>query len=156
MENKDNDNKNLFNSLGVEQTSSNSFHKFLESLKKNNKIGLFMFYAPWCPHCVKKGPFLKTLIEKFNNLVKVHTYNCVALANTDTFCKDIKRFPTLYVVHKGNKYETRDLLEVMIVLVAISNSMKVQEVIDKFRENNYHIDDNKKNDISSHLKLKTN
>jgi len=154
MDNKDSDNENLFDSLGVEQMSSKSFHNFIESSKKNNKIGLFMFYAPWCPHCVKKGPFLKTLIEKFNNLVKVYTYNSVALADTDTFCKDIKRYPTLYVVHKGNKYETRDLLEVMIALVAISNSMKVREVIDKFRENNYHIDDKKKIDISSHLKLK--
>jgi thiol-disulfide isomerase/thioredoxin len=154
MDNNDSDNENLFDSLGVEQMSSKSFHNFIESSKKNNKIGLFMFYAPWCTHCVKKGPFLKTLIEKFNNLVKVHTYNSVALADTDTFCKDIKRYPTLYVVHKGNKYETRDLLEVMIALVAISNSMKVRDVIDKFRENNYHIDDKKKIDISSHLKLK--
>ena len=32
----------------------------------------------------------------------------------------------------------QEIYEVMIVLVAISNSMKVQEVIDKFRENNYH------------------
>lgn len=154
MDNKDNDNKNLFDSFGVEQNSSKSFHNFLESSKRNNKIGLFMFYAPWCPHCVKKGPCLKALTEKFNKLVKVHTYNCIALADTDTFCKNIKRYPTLYVVYKGNKYETRDLLEVMIALVAISNSMKVHEVIDKFRENNYHIDDNKKMDISSHLKLK--
>lgn len=150
----DDKNKNVFDSLGVEQTSSESFHKFLESSKKNNTIGLFMFYAPWCPHCVKKGPFLKALIENFNKLVKVHTYNCVALADKDKMCSNIKRFPTLYVVHKGNKYETRDLLEVMIAMVAISNSMKVQEVIDKFRENNFPIDDNKKADISSHLKLK--
>lgn len=159
MDNKDSDNdnnqnKNLFDSLGIEQTSSESFQKFLESSKKNNKIGLFMFYAPWCPHCVKKGPFLKALTDKFNKLVKVHTYNCVALADKDKMCRDVKRYPTLYVVHKGNEYEPRDLLEVMITLVAISNSMKVQEVIDKFRENNYPIDNNKKDDINSHLKLK--
>ena len=147
------DDKNVFNSIdGVEQTSSKSFHDFITTSKKNDKIGLFVFYAPWCPHCVSKREFLTDLVKTFGKIVKVHTYNCVALAETDEYCKGIKKFPTMFMVHKGNKYQVRDVLEIMVSLVAMGNSMKTSEVLEVFRDKGVAIDDNKKKDVVANLK----
>jgi thiol-disulfide isomerase/thioredoxin len=144
---------NRFDSLKTEQTSSKSFHDFINTSNTNNTLGFFMFYAPWCGHCVKKKKFLNELVNKFGKFVKCHTYNCVALAPTDTFCKKILKFPTMYMVHKGNKYHVTDILDIMIILVAATNSMNIKEVIEAFRTNKFMIDDDKEADIVERLNM---
>lgn len=146
------ENTNLFDSLNVEQNSSKSFHNFIRDSKKNNKIGLFIFYAPWCPHCKEKGPFLKALVNKFNTIINVHTYNCVLLAPHDKFCSEIKSYPTMFIVNKGKKYEVTDEVEILVALVSITNSMEPKEVIEEFRRNNFQIDNKKEIETISKLK----
>jgi thiol-disulfide isomerase/thioredoxin len=147
-----NDQANLFNKL-VEQDSSDSYLQFIKSSKNNNLIGFFMFYAPWCPHCKDKKPFLNTLHnKKYKKIVKIHTYNCDKLKENEKenkFIQDnIKGYPTLKVVHKGKSYDISDILELIILIVTISDKSKdMAQVIKSLRDNGITIDDTKGHEL---------
>lgn len=120
---------NLFDSLKIEEDSCDSFENF-EKNNADDKLHLFMFYAPWCGHCKRKEPFLNGLINNYTNHVKVHTYNCERLKGKDKFVENIQGFPTFKMGYKKNKSDT-DLLEFVVFTVALATKFTIKKVIDE-------------------------
>ena len=120
---------NLFNHLKIEEDSCDSFENF-EKNNADDKLHLFMFYAPWCGHCKRKKTFLNGLINNYNNHVKVHTYNCERLKGKDKFVEKIQGFPTFKMGYKEYKGDT-DLLEFVVFAVALATKFTIKEVIDE-------------------------
>ena len=123
---------NLFDNLKIEEDSCDSFENF----KKNNaddKLHLFMFYAPWCGHCKRKKKFLNGLINNYNNDVKVHTYNCERLKGKDKFVENIQGFPTFKMGYKKNTSDT-DLLEFVVFAVALATKFTINEIINEMQK----------------------
>ena len=120
---------NLFDSLKTEEDSCDSFENF-EKNNADDKLHLFMFYAPWCVHCKRKKKFLNGLINNYNNDVKVHTYNCERLKGKDKSVEQIQGFPTFKMGYKKNKSDT-DLLEFVVFTVALATKFTIKKVIDE-------------------------
>ena len=140
--------ENLFNSLGIEEDSIDSFKNYKNT--QDNKLHLFMFYAPWCGHCKHKKQFLKNIVNKYKNHIKVHTYNCERLKDSDSYIKTINGFPTFKMGYK-QKTHNIDLLEFIVVAAAITLKLKIEEVIKDLLESK-----NLNNDLKSELENKKN
>ena len=123
---------NLFDSLKIEEDSCDSFENF-EKNNADDKLHLFMFYAPWCGHCKRKEPFLNGLINNYTNHVKVHTYNCERLKGKDKSVEKIQGFPTFKMGYKKNKSDT-DLLEFVVFAVALATKFTINEIINKMQK----------------------
>ena len=126
----ENENKNLFNS-NVEEDSSESYVNFKNN--NDNKLHLFMFYAPWCGYCKRKKPFLNNLINNHSNKIRVHTFNCEKLKEKDKFIQSINGFPTFKMGYK--KTYNIDLLEFMLAAVAITTKATIQNTIQNIIQN---------------------
>ena len=55
--------KNLFDNLNIEEESCDSYKNYKNT--KDNRLHLFMFYAPWCGQCKQKKPFLTNIVKTF-------------------------------------------------------------------------------------------
>ena len=150
--------ENLFDKLGIEQESSDSFKQFIKNSTDkdkphSNKIGFFMFYAPWCPHCENKRGFLTALVNNYSNIIKTHTYNCEKLGSQDKFIMDnVKGYPTLKMVYKNKTYDIDNLLEFLIAVVAITNKDSVAHIIELLKEADYPIDIDKSDAVIEKFK----
>jgi thiol-disulfide isomerase/thioredoxin len=123
---------NLFDQLNIEEESSDSFINF-KTNSNDNKLHLFMFYAPWCGHCKRKKSFLNNLVRNHSSNLKVHTYNCERLK--DKFIESINGFPTFKMGYKQKTYDT-DLLEFVVFAVALSMKHPIEQVIDNLHKSN--------------------
>ena len=47
---------------------------FTEELKKNEKV-LALFYASWCPHCMRFVPVFKKKVGSFRGGAVIHVRN---------------------------------------------------------------------------------
>ena len=138
--------KNLFNSLNIEEDSCDSYKNYKNT--KDNKLHLFMFYAPWCGHCKRKMPFLKNIVNNYGNKIQVHTYNCERLKASDSFIKNINGYPTFKMGYKQKTYNI-ELLEFILVAVAITMKLAMKHVIENMLN-----DINLNSDLKSQLKDK--
>lgn len=125
---------NLFNALNVEEESCDSFTNF-KLIPDDNKLHLFMFYAPWCGHCKRKKPFLNNLVKNYSKNIKVHTYNCEKLKETDKFIENINGYPTFKMGYNKKTYET-DLLEFIIFAVTLTMKNTIEHIVNKMQESN--------------------
>lgn len=137
---------NLFNDLNIEEESSKSFTNFEKINSDNEKLHLFMFYAPWCGYCKSKKKFLIDLVNNCSRNVKVHTYNCERLKDYDKFAKNINGFPTFKMGYKKNKDDT-NLLEFMVILLALIMKKTVNEIINEMRDDKSKLKDELKKEL---------
>ncbi len=125
--------KNIFDNLNIEEDSCDYYRNYKNT--KDNKLHLFMFYAPWCGHCKRKKPFLTNIVNNYGNKIQVHTYNCERLKESDSYIKNINGYPTFKMGYKQKTYDI-ELLEFVLVAVAITLKIAMKNVIDKMLENN--------------------
>jgi thiol-disulfide isomerase/thioredoxin len=73
--------------------------------KYTGRPGMFLFYAPWCPHCknpkiTKLIPILHKQCSKKN--IPIHTFNCERPENKDI---SVNGYPTLKFFDKNGQLE---------------------------------------------------
>jgi thiol-disulfide isomerase/thioredoxin len=100
--------KNIYNnSKLVKELLSSDFvlnsngKSYLNNKDYKGKPMLIKFYAPWCPHCTKLKPTLKSLGKKFKDKgLIVGAVNC---DNQNIKNKvNIEGFPTIFLVKRGS------------------------------------------------------
>lgn len=111
-ENVSKDNQDLYKSIPqVDELKTKDFgvkekHIVVENPKFQNKLGLIMFYAPWCPHCnspntVKMWTDLADVAQEY---FSVGAFNCEDRENgNNRFAEviNIRGYPTIMIVKKN-------------------------------------------------------
>jgi thiol-disulfide isomerase/thioredoxin len=136
---------NLFNRLKTEEDSCDSFKHFKTS-PDDNKLHLFMFYAPWCGYCKLKTTFLTNLVNNHSKNIKVHTYNCERLKGKDKFIENINGFPSFKMGYKQKTYDT-DLLEFIIFAVALATNYTIDKIVNEMQEQKSDLKDDLKTEL---------
>jgi len=76
---------------------------FDEIVNDESRDVLIEFYAPWCGHCKKLTPIYDELAEKLKDEPEITIAKMDATANDVPSPFNVKGFPTIYFVPKGDK-----------------------------------------------------
>lgn len=88
------------NSAGVKVVVGKNFD---EIVNDESKDVLIEFYAPWCGHCKKLVPIYDELAEKLKGESEITIAKMDATANDVPSLFNVRGFPTIFFVPKGDK-----------------------------------------------------
>lgn len=81
--------------------------KYFAKVKKGKpKIGIIVFYAPWCVHCVYMKELLENLASQFKNRFNITAVNCEHPFNYSLrWLFEISCYPTIMYFNKTGEVE---------------------------------------------------